>query len=351
MGGYAGLINSIFDLRAVANLGCNPTDYAGLPAKAVLLVKRGVCTFREKTDLAAAALASAILIYNDGTSPQREGIFGGDVGENSSIPTFSMTYLLGSTLADLPNITVSLYVNAIAQFVTTRNIIADTIDGDPNNIIVVGSHLDSVPPGPGINDNGSGSSLNLELALQLFNTKFPTRNKIRFAWWGAEELGLLGSEFYVAHLSAAERNQIALNLNFDMLGSPNFIYGIYNGSGAAANISQASVTIQDVFISYFTQNSLPFDLTPFSGRSDYGPFIANNIPAGGLFTGADEMKSVEQRSKYGGLVNVPLDPCYHQSCDTVENIDQEALSTMSQAAVFTLGTLALQENLRNYLIS
>jgi len=105
------------------------------------------------------------------------------------------------------------------------------------------------------------------------------------------------------------------------------------------------------FESYFSGQSLPYELEPFTGRSDYGPFIENGIPACGLAAGADEIKTVEERSKYGGLAETPLDPCYHQSCDTVENINTQCLFTMGQAAAYTLGTLALQQDLKTFLIS
>jgi Zn-dependent M28 family amino/carboxypeptidase len=351
LGGYGGLVNvTNVTLKVAANLGCEASDYAEIPPQSVILVKRGVCNFFDKIQLAANVSGIAVLIYNDGTTPEREGPFSGNPG-NAPLPSFGISFSLGTLLSELENPTLNLFIKTVANITITRNIIAETPNGDENNIIVVGSHLDSVPAGPGINDNGSGSSTNLELALQLYKINFPNKNKIRFAWWGAEEIGLLGSIYYVNSLSTAQLNQIALNLNFDMLGSPNFVYGIYNGSGAAENIRQASEKIQSFFESYFSGQSLPYELEPFTGRSDYGPFIENGIPACGLAAGADEIKTVEERSKYGGLAETPLDPCYHQSCDTVENINTQCLFTMGQAAAYTLGTLALQQDLKTFLIS
>ena len=162
-----------------------------------------------------------------------------------------------------------------------------------NSTCLAGAHLDSVPQGPGINDNGSGSATLLEVAEQMAKVK--PRNKVRFAWWGAEEAGLVGSTAYVAGLSQAERNKIALYLNFDMVGSPNYVFFIYDGDDSDAEDAPAgppgSAEIEKTFERFYNSRSLPFKGTDFSGRSDYGPFIAVGIPSGGLFTGAEGVKT------------------------------------------------------------
>jgi len=169
------------------------------------------------------------------------------------------------------------------------------------------------------------------------------KNKIRFAFWGAEELGLLGSRFYVDDLKEndpAELSRLALNLNFDMVGSPNFFFGIYNGSGAAPNIRERSVLIQRQFETALITQGKPFDLTPFNGRSDYGPFIENGVAAGGLFSGAEEIKNAAGRARYGGLANTPYDPCYHFYCDSYDNISEESIEILSIAAYRVTYSLA-----------
>ena len=178
---------------------------------------------------------------------------------------------------------------------TTRNVIAETLDGDPNRVVVVGAHLDSVTRGPGINDNGSGSATILEIAEVFAEQGRVPRNKLRFMWYGAEELtpGLIGSTFYVNSLSQAERDQIEMMLNFDMVGSPNFVRFVYDGNNSAGGGAvgpAGSGAIEQVFLEYFTSQGLASAPTPFNGRSDYGPFIAAGIPAGGLFTGAEGIK-------------------------------------------------------------
>lgn len=134
-----------------------------------------------------------------------------------------------------------------------------------------------------------------------------------------------------------------------MVGSPNYFIGIYNGSMANETIKTACETIQELFQEAFDNRGLPYKLTPFTGRSDYGPFIEAAIPAGGLFTGAEEIKTTDDRHIFGGVANAAYDPCYHQSCDTVENINTAVLEDMSQALAYVVQTLAMQKNLRSYL--
>ena len=159
--------------------------------------------------------------------------------------------------------------------------------------IVQGSHLDSVVPGPGINDNGSGSAYNLESAIQVVKNHIKTKNKIRFAWWGAEEFNLLGSQFYVDSLSDEEFAKILANLNFDMIASPNFVRFVYDGDGSDTGTAgpAGSGEIEQIFVDWFDSQGLATEPTAFDGRSDYGPFIDRGAPAGGLFTGAEGVKT------------------------------------------------------------
>jgi aminopeptidase Y len=201
---------------------------------------------------------------------------------------------------------------------------------------MVGAHLDSVNEGPGINDNGSGSAAILETAVQMAKVK--PRNKVRFAWWGAEESGLVGSNFYVNNLSQAEKEKIALYLNFDMIGSPNYVFQIYDGDdsdGVGAGPGPlGSAEIEQLFESYYTKVGQPFKGTDFSGRSDYGPFIAVGIPAGGLFTGAEVIKTPEEAAIWGGTAGNQYDPCCHLACDTFANVSLKALEVNADAVAY-----------------
>ena len=205
------------------------------------------------------------------------------------------------------------------------NVLAETDHGNGHNVVMAGSHLDSVQEGAGINDNGSGSAALLETAIQMAKVK--PANKVRFAWWGAEEEGLLGSEHYVGQLSDEAADDIALYLNFDMVASPNYMFGIYDGDnsgGTAAPgfIPEGSAQIEDVFEQFYVDRGEPSQDSEFSGRSDYGPFIAVGIPAGGLFTGAEVPKSAAEVLLYGGVAGAQYDPCYHRFCDNLRGDGQ-----------------------------
>ncbi|HEY3485178.1 MAG TPA: M20/M25/M40 family metallo-hydrolase, partial [Ilumatobacteraceae bacterium] len=208
-----------------------------------------------------------------------------------------------------------------------------TKTGRTDRVVVVGAHLDSVPEGPGINDNGSGSATTLEIALQMAASGVEPENQVRFAFWGAEEAGLVGAEHYVTNLAARELKNIALNLNFDMLGSPNYVRFVYDGDGSDGTAGpNGSGRIERVFTDYFASQGLATEPTAFDGRSDYGPFIAAGIPAGGLFSGAEGIKTADEAAAYGGSAGDPYDPCYHQACDDIDNLSDAALDELGDAA-------------------
>ena len=204
------------------------------------------------------------------------------------------------------------------------------------NVVMAGAHLDSVIEGPGINDNGSGSAALLETALMMANSN--PENTVRFAWWAGEEQGLVGSTDYVAGLSQAERDRIAVYLNYDMVGSPNYIFMVYDADQstfeAPVAIPPGSTAIEDLYESYYTLIGEPYDDTEFSGRSDYEAFILAGIPSGGLFTGAEEIKTEEQEAIWGGTAGEQFDPCYHLACDTFDNVDLHALEVNSDLIAF-----------------
>jgi Zn-dependent M28 family amino/carboxypeptidase len=337
--------------------GCYAADYAGFPAGSIAIVQRGTpagfpggsCTFRIKTDNARAAGAAAVLIFNN-----VPGVVNGTLSATglSAIPSLGLTQSLGNALlAQMASgpVVVKATTDTGSQALPTYNVLAETPSGDPNNIVMVGSHLDSVTTGPGINDNGTGSAAILETAIQLART--PLRNKVRFAWWSAEESGLIGARQYVQSLPPAEGNKIALYLNFDMVGSPNFARFVYDGDasanpnsipvGCAEHCKAGSDVIEEVFNGYFSQVAkLPAEPTPFNGRSDYGPFIDANIPAGGLFTGAEGVKTAAQAQLFGGQAGVAFDKCYHAACDTIANVNVQGLDQMTDAIAHAVITFA-----------
>ncbi|MBF8191260.1 M20/M25/M40 family metallo-hydrolase [Nonomuraea sp. K274] len=320
--------------------GCEASDFAGFVAGNVALMQRGVCNFRVKVDNAMAAGASAAIVFNEGQQGRTEVDLNPTLGgPGVTIPSFFTSFAVGQELA-AAGTAVTMNWDPIVEQRTTYNVIAQSRKGDPGNVVMLGAHLDSVQEGPGINDNGSGSAGILEVALQFAKTK--PKNQMRFAFWGAEEFGLLGSDHYVATLPAEERAEIALYLNFDMIGSPNYTLGIYDGDGDAFGTAgpPGSDVIEEDFEKFFAGRGLPYTATAFTGRSDYGPFIAAGIPSGGLFTGAEELKTEEEAEIFGGTAGVPLDPCYHSVCDTIENIDDTALDVNSDAVATLAATYA-----------
>ena len=334
--------------------GCEATDFAGFAAGNVALVQRGTCGFIDKVRNAEAAGAVAVVIFNQGNTPDREGIFEPslstvDTNEpyTGALPVVFVPYAEGRTFATTPGTTLSIEVDAFRGQRTTRNVIAETAEGRADNVVMLGAHLDSVPAGPGVNDNATGSAAILEVAVQLnrarVKARTPINNKVRFAWWSAEESGLIGSDYYVANLSAAQRADIALYLNFDMIGSPNFMRGIYDADTPGSAVAPpGSDQIEAVFRDYFDSRGLPSVGTDFSGRSDYGPFIATgvDIPAGGLFTGAEGVKTPEEAALFGGTAGLPYDPCYHLACDTIANVNKTVLGGNANAIAHATATFA-----------
>ncbi|MCX4818653.1 M28 family metallopeptidase [Streptomyces sp. NBC_01142] len=228
------------------------------------------------------------------------------------------------------------FTTSVQQFTssgaTGYNLIADWPGGDPNQVLMAGAHLDSVSSGAGINDNGSGSAAVLETALAVSRAQLNPTKHLRFGWWGAEELGLVGSKYYVNNLPSAERSKFSGYLNFDMIGSPNPGYFVYDDDPA----------IEKTFKDFYAGLNVPTEIeTEGDGRSDHASFKNVGIPVGGLFTGASRTKSAAQAQKWGGTSGQAFDRCYHSSCDNTSNINDTALDRNSDAvahAIWTLGT-------------
>jgi Zn-dependent M28 family amino/carboxypeptidase len=326
--------------------GCEAADFAGFPDGNVALIQRGTCDFAVKAANAEAAGASAAIIFNEGNvDPDRTELLFGTLGEPGvTIPVLGTTFALGNELAGGPA-TVRIVTDTFGEIRSTANVIAD-LAGKRQRVVQVGAHLDSVPAGPGINDNGSGSAAILELALQMAHSQ-PV-NTVRFSWWGAEEAGLVGSTLYVDDLAAnapRELNRIKAYLNFDMVGSPNFARFIYDGDQSTfpedlVPVPPGSAEIEALFAQFYSARGLAFEDTAFDGRSDYQAFALAGIPAGGLFTGAEDTKTAEQAALYGGTAGEAFDACYHQACDTIRNVNREVLRQNADAIAFATFKLA-----------
>jgi Zn-dependent M28 family amino/carboxypeptidase len=324
--------------------GCEAADFAGLNFAGlndIALIQRGTCTFAVKALNARAAGAEAVIIFNQGNDPTREGLIVGTLAPDSTpLPVVGASFANGAALAQ-PGSTAHVRVRP-PETRTDVNVIAELPGENTGNVVMAGAHLDSVTEGPGINDNGSGSATILETALMI--AKLKPQNTLRFAWWGAEEEGLIGSTAYVADLSAAERARIALYMNYDMVGSPNYVQMVYDANEstftAPVVVPPGSTAIERLYEQYYTLVGEPYDDAEFSGRSDYQAFIEAGIPSGGLFTGAEVVKTAEQQAIWGGTTGAQFDPCYHLACDTFANVSLHALDVNSDLIAFAQLTFA-----------
>ncbi|MFE2012408.1 M28 family metallopeptidase [Streptomyces sp. NPDC059491] len=325
--------------------GCEPGDFASNTFTGkIALIKRGGCTFAIKQQNAAAAGAAAAVIYNN-----TDGALSGTLGDPAAgkVPTGGLTQAEGNALAaDLANgpVSLSLEIRQLQELRSTNNVIAETRGGNAANTVMLGSHLDSVTAGPGINDNGSGSAGLLQTALELAKSKDKVRNKVRFAWWSAEENGLLGSEHYVNTLTALDKNEIKLYLNFDMIASPNYGLFVYDGddsdaTGAGAG-PEGSAQLERDITDFMDARGLPHEGTDFTGRSDYGPFIEVGIPSGGTFTGAEGIKTAAQAARFGGTAGVAYDVNYHAKGDNLSNVNMKAFDANIKVIANAVGTYA-----------
>jgi Zn-dependent M28 family amino/carboxypeptidase len=324
--------------------GCELSDYPASVVGKVALVMRGTCAFVQKAEVAQQAGAAGVIIFNDGVGAGRQNPLFVLNQVDLHIPAVISSFAMGKELYDAVNAGQDVRVDFSAFGTLTDRflpqIYAETKGGDPNNVLIVGAHLDSVPAGPGINDDGSGTAMLLaqaEAMAKKSNGK-NVRQKIRFMWFGAEEDGLVGSQYYAHDLSDAEVAKVDGMLDYDMLASSNYIRMVYDGDGSSPGNDPfkgppGSGLIEEIQKSYFTSKGQQTEPTPFDGRSDYVGFTDRGIPAGGIFAGAEGVKTEAQEAVYGGDAGSWYDPCYHQLCDDFITL----LTSMPPAALVENG--------------
>ncbi|KAJ3188472.1 hypothetical protein HK101_009158 [Irineochytrium annulatum] len=253
-----------------------------------------------------------------------------DTGVINAVPAVVMSQSAGQDILQRTispeGLRVTIATNTTFGHVVTRNVLAETDTGDENKVVFMTAHLDTVPAGPGVNDDGSGSMATLELAHAFYRSGLVNSSKarVRFGWWSAEETGLEGSRYYVQDLydrDPDELYKVKMNIDTDMIGSPNYVRGVWDGHGLEDNRTRGPAgVIQDVIEGWFEKQGLPTVPFPFNGRSDFVAFLDKGIPAGGVITGEDEIKTLEEAELFGGIAGMVLDPCYHQLCDTTESL-------------------------------
>jgi Zn-dependent M28 family amino/carboxypeptidase len=315
--------------------GCAASDFAAFPSGAIALTPPGPCFRRDVVLNAVAAGASALVVaYTQWPkgAVRRPTLLSPD---GMSIPAISASASAGEALREAADtgrrVTISVHTRIESAMV--HNVLAES-HAVAQRIVMLGGHLDGVHDGPGINDNGSGVAALLDVA-RVMAEEHPTL-RVRFAFWGGEEFGLLGSRAYVESLRSAERAEIAAYLNFDMIGSPNFVPIVYDAPSAA----RGSKAIADYLGAYLRKVGIGAELKDIGASTDHAAFDAIGIPTGGIFTGASEVKSAAEAETFGGTAGEPLDACYHLACDTLANVDVDHVAVFAGAALAVLVALA-----------
>lgn len=301
--------------------GCTAAAFAGFPVGNIALIKRGDCTFPVKAHNAYLAGASGVVFYNNVEGELRINLLA-DFTPN--IPVVSISQEDGERLARTAGLRMRLEAQTVRGNIRTSNVIAELAGSNPGRVVMLGAHLDSMNAGPGINDNGSGVAALLEAAAQRAGSR--PYNTLRIALWGAEELGNLGSQFYVGALSPAQKEALALYLNFDMIGSPNAGFFVYDGDGSRSGFAgpPGSGEIESVLGDYYRRQGVQPLGVDLRLSTDQLSFMSAGIPVGGIFSGHDGIKSVQEAALWGGTSGVAYDPCYHKACDVLANADNSA---------------------------
>jgi Zn-dependent M28 family amino/carboxypeptidase len=304
--------------------GCETEDFPAATTGAISLIQRGTCPFVQKIANAQAAGAVGVILFNEGDSAGRTNAGFRSGPTDLNIPAVFSSFGVGNELLQAykngQNPTVRLKTNGVNVDRFFPQVQAETKHGSDEHLVLAGAHLDSVPAGPGINDDGSGTSWQLDLAEAVAKTH--PKNKIRFLWFGGEEDGLVGSQFYAANLSQREVDNTDVMIDTDMIASPNYVRLVYDGDGSELGSAgpPGSGEIEAVFKRYFERRGMATKPQAFDGRSDYVGFINRGIPGGGLFAGAEVAKTPEEVAIYGGVAGEQYDPCYHEACDNIDTV-------------------------------
>ena len=337
------LFSSSGEVRArvtAAEGGCEASDLTGFPVGDVALLAPGPCLRREQVVNAQAAGASAVVVPYPDTEegrPLRPTLLYPD---GITVPVLAVTpdvrQALGADGVDRP--TVRIRVSATSTWTEAESVLAETPSGDPGSVVMLGAHLDSVMDGPGLNDDGSGVALLLETARWLAGRGADAT--VRLAFWAGEEEGLYGSSAYATSLSDEDRGAMLAYLNLDMVGSPNFVRYVLADAPVDPAAAEGNATIRRLFEEAFEAEGLASEPEDTHGGADHGPFARVGIPIGGVHAGSAEVKTSEQAETYGGVAGEVMDACYHQPCDTLDNVSDTALEQFADALVRVLTQLA-----------
>jgi Zn-dependent M28 family amino/carboxypeptidase len=323
------------DVRAAIDRigsGCTDADFAGFRVGTVAVVEPSHECFR-RAQVVNAERAGAVAVIGVSTAtrgyPLRPTLFSPD---GIDVPALSVTAETGRALIEGSVVRIRTSVSTSVENV--QSVVAELPESADQDVVMLGGHLDSVIDGPGINDNGSGVALLLETALWAAGLE-PTP-PVRFAFWAGEEEGLYGSWAYAHELGADGLERIDVYLNMDMVGSTNFVTFVYEASPDDPEMSRRVADLFADALQAVGAESEPFDL---QGASDHAAFDDVGVPTGGLYSGSQEVKTPAQAETYGGTAGAKLDPCYHQPCDTIDNISERALRLHALALIRVLTVL------------
>jgi Zn-dependent M28 family amino/carboxypeptidase len=331
---------------STSGLGCNPDDWSGVPAGVIVLVQPANC--RRHDVIVRAQAVGAVGIVTAYPAWTRDAVLRPTLIDPADIhiPAIGVTGIVGNALNDAAATGARIHIatHTSSDMGSSPNVVAETPWGDASHVVMLGGHLDSVIDGPGINDNGSGTMTVLAIAralAELHRSGDPTAQawKVRVAFWTGEEIGLWGSRAYVQELS--DRASLEAYLNFDMVGSANGVRDVYDG--AASSRPTEGLVITRLFTRALDDAGLSWQTIPLGGSSDHFSFDLAGIPTGGLFSGANEVKTADQASLFGGEADVAEDACYHLACDSAGHVDSTLLDQLAHAAAWTAGALASGE--------
>ena len=302
--------------------GCTETQWEGIDVEGKLvLIKRGVCAIADKLKIAKNRGAVGVLLINNlpGDSLSSATLSAENYGLLA--PVALITLEQGTAWKERVDageeLSAHLLVDVLAEDRESFNIISTTKEGDQNNVVMLGAHLDSVLEGAGLNDDGSGSAALLEIAGSV-KAYSGFKNAISLAWWGAEESGLVGSLYYTSQLTEEEADAVRFYYNYDMIGSMEPQWAVYGDT-------DAHKTGGKYLIDYLESQGKDSFYGSFGSSSDYVGFLELGIPSSGIFTGA----------------GAPWDVCYHLACDGLDNVNWEALTINTKAAGRAAAELAL----------
>ncbi|MBY0097139.1 M28 family peptidase [Mesobacillus maritimus] len=308
-GSYSGEVTAEVVDVGLALAGQVPDSVKGK----IALIQRGDNPFVEKVQNVIDKGAVGVILYNNSGTSNNVGV--ADPGQN--IPAVTLTRAQGQALVEqLEGGPVQATVKVTGSGYTEKtsyNVIAKMKphkNKDTGQVVLVGAHHDSVPGGPGANDDASGVSAVLELARVI--AKMPTDTELRFVTFGAEEKGLLGSYHYAGSLSEAEADRIVAHFQMDMIGARDAGGDHPAGGLIMYTIDGKKNLVTDLASAAGARTAADYPI-PYGqlGRSDHQPFHELGIPAA-LF------------------IHSPLEPWYHSPEDTLDKIDKNKLQEAAE---------------------